>query len=176
MSRRNSATLPHLTSDVERLVEDFAKETDRGVALLAAAFLDDVLDVMLRTFFVDDPEAVNKLVGSGRPLESFGSRTHLAFCVGLLGRDIYHDINLVREIRNDFAHRHPKNFTTAEIMLKCQKLQVVRTLMADESCAFRDRFIATVVLIANHLMVQTEAIQHAAPAKDFAENGVLRLR
>jgi len=176
MGKRALVTLPHLTSDMARLVDDFQKETDRGVALLGAAFLDDVLAVMLRAFFVDDREAVNKLITAGRPLESFGSRTHLGYCVGLLGTDIYDDMNLIREIRNDFAHRQPTSFELEEISLKCRKLKAVKVMMPEEGCNGRDRFIVSVVLIANHLMVWTASVEHAKPAKSFSENGVLRLK
>ena len=53
-TRRQLQTLPHLCADAARLVTDLERETDRGVALLAVAFLDDVLDLLLRASFVDD--------------------------------------------------------------------------------------------------------------------------
>ena len=60
-TRRQMQTLPHLCADAARLVTDMEGETDRGVALLAVAFLDDVLDLFLRASFVNDAEAVNRL-------------------------------------------------------------------------------------------------------------------
>ncbi|MCY2952357.1 MAG: MltR family transcriptional regulator [Planctomycetota bacterium] len=176
MGKRNVTTLPNLRADVARLVEDFEKETDRGVALLGAAFLDDVLDVMLRAHFIEDGDVVNKLISPGRPLESFGARTHLAYCLGLLGKDIYHDMNMIREIRNDFAHRQPTTFEQAEIGGKCQGLQAIKVMMPDDGCSCRERFIVSVVLIANHLVIMIESMRHAVPAKSFWENGVLRLK
>jgi len=121
MSKKGMQTLPHLTDDVARLVEDFSRETDRGVALLGAAFLDDALNLMLRAALVDDADAVNRLIGPGRPLETFGACTHLAYCMGLIGPDLYADINLIREIRNDFAHRQPTQFDQAELRPKCRR-------------------------------------------------------
>ncbi|MGA2501729.1 MAG: MltR family transcriptional regulator [Tepidisphaeraceae bacterium] len=176
MARKTTQTLPHLTEDVARLVDDLARETDRGCALLAAAFVDDVLDVMLRAAFVDVPDAVNKILGTGRPLESFGARSHLAYCIGLLGNDVYADINLIREIRNDFAHRQPTSFLAKEIDAKCRRLQCVATIMPDEGISPRDRFVATVMMIANHLLILSEQQSHAVPTKDFAENGILRVK
>lgn len=176
MGKRGPTTLPNLSADVTRMVEDLERETDRGVALLAVAFLDDVLDVMLRAVMVNEPEAVNRLMGTGRALESFGARTHLAYCMGLLGRDVYHDVNLVREIRNDFAHRQPTSFEAEEIRGKCQRLKAAATVMADAGCTARERYTATVVMLANHLIVATGELKHAVCAKDFAVNGVLRLK
>lgn len=176
-TRRQLQTLPHLCADAARLVSDLENETDRGVALLAVAFLDDVLDLLLRASFVNDSEAVNRLIGPGRPLESFGSRAHVGYCIGLLGADVYNDINLIREIRNDFAHRQPTNFEEGDIRAKCNKLRCVAPMLQEiESCTARERFIASVVVIANHLIVQATDKSHAKPAKTFSENGVLRLR
>jgi DNA-binding MltR family transcriptional regulator len=176
MARKQTQTVPHLTEDVARLVEDLGRETDRGCALLAAAFLDDVLDVMLRAAFVDAPEAVGRILGTGRPLESFGARTHLAFCIGLLGTDVYADLNLIREIRNDFAHRQPTSFRVAEIQAKCERFKCVSSLIPAEACQPRERFTASVVLIANHLLIRSERQIHVVPSKDFAQTGVLRVR
>lgn len=176
MGRKSFQSLPNLTEDAVRLVSDLQRETDRGAALLAAAFLDDVLEVFLRAAFVDDPEAVNKLMSPGRPLESFGVRAHLAYCIGLLGPDIYHDINLLREIRNDFAHRQPSQFGHDEIHTKCHNLQCINVIDPDHNCEARERFIVSVVLIANHLMVAAGAQSHAKAGPSYAANGVLRLK
>ena len=176
MGRKQYQSLPLLTADVATLVDDFEKETDRGVALIAAAFLDDCLDVMIRAAFVDDPEAVGRMLGPGRPLESFGARAHLAYCIGLLGPDIYHDINLIREIRNDFAHRQPTTFEAGDIRSKCGRLKCINVLLPDNSCTCRERFTVNVVLIANHLVVATGAQNHALSPPSFSQNGVLRLK
>lgn len=176
MGRKGGQSLPVLTEDVARLVDDLAKETDRGCALLAAAFLDDVLDVLMRAAFVESSEAVNKILGTGRPLESFGARTHLCFCIGLLGMDVYCDLNLIREIRNDFAHRQPTSFKAAEITEKCKKLQCVSLLIPHDVCDIRDRFVASVVLIANHLLVKSERQKHIQPGADFSKAGILKVK
>ena len=97
--------------------------------------------------------------------------------MGLLGADVYNDINLIREIRNDFAHRQPTNFEQGDIRIKCNKLRCVAPMLQEiHSCTGRERFIASVVVIANHLIVQASENSHAQLAKSFSEHGVLRLR
>src|ERR1051325_129004 len=167
MGKRTFQTIPNLTDDVSRLVDDLERESDRGAALVGAAFLDDVLDVLLRAAFINEPDVVGKLMGMGRPLESFGSRAHLSYCMGLLGADVYADINLIREIRNDFAHRGPTSFDMPEIGAKCLRLRILCTVGVDESCGPRERFIATVVMLANHLLLEAARRKHAPPAKKF---------
>ena len=107
-TKRLSLAIPDLSADAKRFIEDVQKETDRGVALVSAAFLDDALEAMLRAFFVDDPDEVDKLLNAKaiRPLSSFASRIQLAYCLGLIGPNMYRDLNVIRDIRNDFSHQH----------------------------------------------------------------------
>lgn len=176
MAKRSLQSLPDLSEDVSRLVEDLEKETDRGAALLGAAFLDDVLELVLRSAMVDAPEVIDKLIGGGRALESFGSRAHLAYLMGLLGPDIYADINLIREVRNDFAHRQPTSFDSEEIRDKCKRLQCVSVFYTDEMCTPQERFVVDIVLIANHLLVQAKSQPRPNAGKRFTSSGVLRLK
>jgi DNA-binding MltR family transcriptional regulator len=171
-----NATLPALSEEASGLLEELNRETDRGAALLAAAFLDDVLDALIRARFVDDPEATNRLLTPGRPIESFGARTHLAYCIGLLGPDVYADINAIREIRNEFAHRQPSSFASPEVRGRCEKLRIISVLRPDDACTGRERFIVSVVMLANHLIAAGDRIKRLTAGRDFASFGVLRLR
>lgn len=176
MAKRPVQSLGELHSDASRLAEDLEKETDRGAALLGAAFLDDVLDALLTAAFVDEPDVVGRLMGGGRPLESFGARAHLAYAMGLLGIDVYADINVIREIRNDFAHRKPMSFKAPGVREKCQRLCCVEEFLGGNVCSARQRFIASVILLVNHLMMLVETREHVSPAPSFARGGVLRVR
>jgi DNA-binding MltR family transcriptional regulator len=79
-------------------------ETDRGCALLAGAVLDDRLADLLRAVFVDDAKAADELLEDRGGLGSFAFRIDACVCLGLLPRFVCADLNIVRKIRNDFAH------------------------------------------------------------------------
>ncbi|MEO6808839.1 MAG: transcriptional regulator, partial [Isosphaeraceae bacterium] len=86
------------------------QESERGAALIAAAFLDDALLELLRAVLVDEPEIVTRLVGdetgsNNAPLSTFATRINLCYCLGLLDPDTQHDLKLIGRIRNKFAHR-----------------------------------------------------------------------
>ena len=79
-------------------------ESDRGCALIAAAYVDAQLETLLRSYFVDDSKCVDELLANSKPLGTFSARIDLTYALGLLPADIYRDLHLIRKIRNDFGH------------------------------------------------------------------------
>lgn len=86
-----------------KMVEQFRGESDRAAAILAVSFLDNDLQRMLLAYLVDHPK-VKELFEGDRPLATFSSRITLALGLGLLSPDTFSDLNLIRKIRNHFAH------------------------------------------------------------------------
>jgi hypothetical protein len=69
--------------DFAAFLEDFNKETERGAALAAAAFVDDLLQRILAAFLLDTPSANELLNGGNAPLGLMASRTDAAHALGL---------------------------------------------------------------------------------------------
>lgn len=85
--------------------EEFDKETDRGAALLVAAYLDHLLEKLLSSVMIDDEKQVEILLRTPTsPLGTFSSRVRATYCLGLITKDEFIDLNIIRDIRNDFAH------------------------------------------------------------------------
>jgi len=53
---------------------------------------------------VNSTGTTRKLFKRGSAIESFGPQTTLAYAVGFISEDVCCDLNLIREIRNKFAH------------------------------------------------------------------------
>jgi hypothetical protein len=53
---------PEGLQDLKRFEEEFADESDRGAALISAAWLDEGLGQLIEKFLVDDEKAVNELL------------------------------------------------------------------------------------------------------------------
>jgi DNA-binding MltR family transcriptional regulator len=101
-------------------------ETDRGCALMAAAYLDSQLEDLLTLHFVDDPAVVEELLGQSKPLGSFSSRIDMAYVLGLIGPKARRDLHLIRKIRNLFGHEHkPLFFDEPKIANRCRELKYV---------------------------------------------------
>jgi hypothetical protein len=102
--------------------ETLTPETDRGCALMAAAYLDARLEGLLRASFVDSSVA-DELLEPAKPLGSFSSRIDAAFVLGLLGASERRDLHLIRKIRNDFGHNaDPITFEFPAIASRCSEL------------------------------------------------------
>ena len=78
-------------------------ESDRGLVLAGAAFIDNSLEKLLRSYLVASP-ATDKLFSSNGPLSTFSSRNNMACSLGLIDPVVKRDIDLIRKIRNEFAH------------------------------------------------------------------------
>jgi DNA-binding MltR family transcriptional regulator len=92
--------------DWRDFAHQLSQETDRGTALVAAAFLDDLLGRILESFFGNDREASENLLNGPRaPLGGFISRIYAAYSLGLIHADEKNDLHIIRRIRNKFAHR-----------------------------------------------------------------------
>jgi hypothetical protein len=111
--------------DIRALYDTFTQESDRGVAVVGAAYLDESLAVLLKSFLIDDEKQVNELLGAGQfaPLGTFSARTKAAYCLGLIAKNEYEDLNSIRGVRNDFAHqRTDMSFTHTSLEQKCRQL------------------------------------------------------
>jgi len=109
------------------MLRELENESDRGAALIGAAFIEEALGELLQGVMVDDRKAVKDLLG--RSLSNFSARIALANCLGLLDSDIYEDLGLIRDIRNRFAHRHHVvSFQDEEITKQCFKLRTIERL------------------------------------------------
>jgi DNA-binding MltR family transcriptional regulator len=98
-------------------------ESDRGCALMAAAFLDGQLEKLLRQTFVASERIADDLLGPSKPIGTFSSRIDLAFMLGFLSEQQRRDLHLIRKIRNDFGHNpSPITFDHPPIANRCREL------------------------------------------------------
>jgi DNA-binding MltR family transcriptional regulator len=174
-SLKSSPTIPGLSADIARFVEDFQKETDRGAALAAAAFLDDVLTAMLCAAFIDDPKTATRLLEYPGPISTFGARADLAYAMGLLGPKMHADLKVIREIRNHFAHSHsPVTFDDPAVEGLCRRFQTDLLHQLDLAMGPRFRFICGACTLAEQIMVHGLSLKHAQAGKDFTLGQVVR--
>lgn len=85
------------------MVSLFYDESDRGSAVLAGSYAEHALGDFLLSK-VSDEGAVNELFGSNGALSSFSQRIQIARAFGFISKDTAVGLNLIRKVRNDFAH------------------------------------------------------------------------
>lgn len=103
---------------------ELTQESDRGCALYAAAYLDKAISDLLSRSLVMNKEIEKDLFTGTAPLSSFSSRINFAYYLGKLSPSMRRDLNLIRKIRNDFAHSAEHlTFESEKIANRCKELQ-----------------------------------------------------
>lgn len=111
-------------ADFARLLVELKKESPRGIVLIMAGYLEQDLKELLRAYILDVPSSSALLDGSLAPLGSFGSLIHSCYSFGLVDADEFHDLNLIRKIRNEFAHRVGVSFDTDRVRDLCNNFKL----------------------------------------------------
>lgn len=107
--------------------EEFHGESDRIVAIVGGAYLDTLLESLLRSVLREQDK--EDLLGTSDALGSNGSRYKLAYRLGLIRKHQRDDLRYVAKIRNEFAHVHTSlSFDDAPIRDLCRNLQQAQFL------------------------------------------------
>ena len=102
----------------------FSQESDRGSALMSAAFIDDKLGQLIESNMVDNKKAREIIFDNSGALGTFSGKINIAYLMGLIPKKINDDIQLIRKIRNDFAHNASYvTFDTGYIASRCHALK-----------------------------------------------------
>lgn len=115
---------PHLRPFTEFLAE-FNKETERGAALTAAAFLDDVLQNVIEAFLIKNESGKSLSDGFNAPLGTLSSRIAACHAMGLISDDEYQECELIRKIRNEFAHKMKMSFDADKVKSLCANMHYI---------------------------------------------------
>ncbi|NRC24181.1 transcriptional regulator [Pseudomonas aeruginosa] len=114
---------PHLVGFIDFL-EDFNKETERGATLAAAAMLDEQLGRIIESFLIPNKGSKAMLDGFNAPLGTLSARISASFALGLLSDVEYKECELIRKVRNEFAHQIKVSFKDEKVRDLCSKLQL----------------------------------------------------
>ena len=107
---------------------------DAAAVMMAAAYLDHGLQIMLRALFIELPKeelaALFEAGGAGS-LSSTSQKARMAYALGLLSKPTYDDLKTIITIRNVFAHSlHEINFEHPKVQMDLESLEHCQTLIA----------------------------------------------
>jgi hypothetical protein len=113
--------------EIKTVILDLHRENnERSTVLTLASLLDHALQIALLTKMRRDlipPEQAEMFGGRGL-LATFSAKIDLAYALKLIGPKTRDDIDMIREIRNAFAHaRGPISFQTKEVATVCARLR-----------------------------------------------------
>lgn len=135
---------------VHQFRQTLSKETDRGCALMAASFLENEIERLLRDKLVGTSSFIDQLFDFNGPLGTFSSKIKMCYGVGLISKEIMSDLDLIRKIRNDFGHDYkPIDFNTPAIKSRIENLK--QTFFIKGDATSRQIFNNTVLGILAHI-------------------------
>jgi DNA-binding MltR family transcriptional regulator len=91
----------------DTFVANIKNESDRGMVLITAVFLEECLEFILRCHFANSKrrkKSIEPLFEGFGPLSSFSGKISLCYAFSLISDAIEHDLHTIRKIRNQFAH------------------------------------------------------------------------
>jgi hypothetical protein len=132
---------------------------DRGAALLLAANLENSLQIAIeRRLAIAETYRTILFVDEASPLRRFSAKIRLGYALGLFGDGLKSNLDLVRMIRNVFAHAlSPVHFSTPEVMGACAHLTMLvpveasKVNPADPKTVGQERFTLVCERMSAHL-------------------------
>lgn len=140
---------PHLREFVSFLPE-LNKESDRGMVLIATSFIDELMKRTLLAFFIEGEMSTSLIEGFNAPLGSLATRSAAAVALGLISQAEKRDSDLLRKIRNRFAHHVHVSFDDDAVKALCNQLTLAAKDYGDVVVGARGQFNTSAVgLILN---------------------------
>jgi hypothetical protein len=94
---------------------------DRGAAVVLTAIVEKSLEHLIKRAL--RPEGVNDLFQFNGPMGTLSNKIAMAFSMRLIGEKTKHDLEIIRHLRNIFAHsRLPVTFETEQVKAACDHL------------------------------------------------------
>ena len=107
---------------LKTMAEGFKSSSERGEVLVVASILEDLLRQCIEAHVVAHRDIKQLTNGSTAPVGTFFSRILVSFAIGLIPEDEYTELNLIRKIRNEFAHHTNATFQSQSVAKRCASL------------------------------------------------------
>lgn len=107
------------------LLDQFSKsEPAHTVAILGASLVEHYLETLLRPRFTRHDDILwGDIIGDDGPIGTFSKKITMGYALGIYDAYIEHDLNVVRIVRNAFAHdRHVIDFNNDLIVEELRKI------------------------------------------------------
>ena len=160
--------------EFRKTFEEIKVLSERGWAIVAVSHLDEQLAALLKAFFVDDQRTADQVLEDPGAISAFGARIELAFLLGLISARERKMLNLIRKIRNDFAHSSVASFSQSPIKERCLEVDAKPVLksktLSDQSP--QEKFIAAFSFLLLVLVHRREQLKHREEAESITEDYV----
>jgi hypothetical protein len=90
--------------ELSELVLQLVEESERSAVIIGVARLELALENFLKHVMRQPTGGEDNLFAPEKPLSSFASKISLAHRLGLINDEFEHALQMIRKMRNDFAH------------------------------------------------------------------------
>lgn len=105
-----------IASCFSSLSMELRRESDRGSVVLAAAWMDEQITSLIKSFLTEPMGSKDELFKVGGAIGDFGVKIQLAYRLGLIRKETFKSLELYRRLRNEFAHlSFPLTFETPSV-------------------------------------------------------------
>jgi len=126
---------------------ELEKESNRGCALVAAAYLENEVAALLNQFFVEMSKSARKeLFDFNGPVGTFSAKIKLAYALGLISAEVRNALDLVRGVRNKFAHL--QDAVSFEDAVVAQQIDALMSSCKIKAAPRKDSFILKVQAVS----------------------------
>jgi len=92
------------------IIREIEGGSPRAVAVVAAAFVEEHLTKLIRWRLIkekikSDVDLQKQIFRPGGPLGDFGNKISLAYLMGFITKEAWKELDIIRTVRNEFAHR-----------------------------------------------------------------------
>ncbi len=124
--------------DMTVLVEINQGASDRALGIIAASLVEIHLTKLIKQAFITEDKIGEKqtvqdiLFHSSGPLGAFSNKIRLAYMMGLIIAEFFKNLEIMKEIRNRFAHYTAiGSFNHDEISSRCHNFTIVDKYVID---------------------------------------------
>ena len=149
---QNPLDEPHLRR-FRTLLAAMKEESPRGMVLTTSSLIDEHLAECLVARMVDHNAVLKLTKGFNAPFGTFSARIVGALAVGLINDDEHHDLEIIRGIRNDFAHQIEVSFDDQSIKDRCGNFRLkahdYEEVVVDPQSQFSTAAISMIMRLTN---------------------------
>jgi hypothetical protein len=95
---------------LQTTLRELESDSDRAAGIVGAALVDESLTALLKSRLHPDQRLIQKMFRSSGPLGAFSVKITMGFLMRLYSHEAQRELETIKDIRNEFAHRIARSF------------------------------------------------------------------
>jgi len=148
-----ASSRPQNAQEVTAIFEELKTDGPGGVASLASALMEHLLEGAIKYRMVKlTSDEERDLFQGAAPLATLSARIRVAYAMGIIGKKVRRDLNLLREIRNALVHtRRRVTFETKEVSELCATFIGGKDIAKFRTLGPREQFVEVTQMLVKYL-------------------------